>query len=427
MKSIEQLDGVECPYVSDGVVLVVGQYPRKKSLKYSPSHNRNRMKVPLHVALLLALLAGTIASTSNPISAFADTRVVFHDYWNCPTTAADAPAPSSDKDGDGKLDRKYVHIVDSNGNDFQVWCLDHGPGGDYAFYSSKPGEPDRYISGCLLHCGTNSGTFTINGTGPTEQPRVNGTKQFTVNGTLTGYNHTNWVPPDHPTSTDKGKDYHFFYNYTTHEHWKMTTQINATTGKHEIIKAEKLTLLPGTDRTTMDGELAFIAESFPDLAGSTEGMTAAVVPAIFMVSAADIRVTFPTDEALDFRLFYPSQLTVNKFTFDGESKTLILSLPLEHQDYFNIAIPRDLLDHGAEEQFTVLIDDREVEHSEGTTDSYRVISLDLEPTDRQIVITGTYAAPEFGGVAMFIIVAALIAIAMLAVRLKSGSPWRLKS
>lgn len=114
----------------------------------------------------------------------------------------------------------------------------------------------------------NAGSFTItNGTGGImPRPDVNGTKMYVVNGTLSAYNHTNWVPGSHPTSTDRGKDYHFYYNWITGQHLKITTRINATTGEHQIIRVESrlLSLNTTPESELREEESAMLENSFPD-------------------------------------------------------------------------------------------------------------------------------------------------------------------
>ena len=79
-------------------------------------------------------------------SSQADTIYGIPELWNCPPYLQDpitgrlltdpvtgnyipdlsAPLSTEDKDGDGKVDRLYFHIVDSLGRDVQLWCVDHG-------------------------------------------------------------------------------------------------------------------------------------------------------------------------------------------------------------------------------------------------------------------------------------------------------------
>ena len=166
--------------------------------------------------------------------------------WGCPPLEEDetTPIPSFDKDQDGKLDRLYTHIEDNNGNDLQVWCLDHGKHGDFAYYSSAPGREDIWISGCLLICGHNFGGITVtdgsdislNGT------NSNGTRIYQINGTLLTYMHGNWVPKDWPSnSPDKGKDHHFYFNWTS-SLWVHDTTTREPFEKPVIVDSENKTL-----------------------------------------------------------------------------------------------------------------------------------------------------------------------------------------
>ena len=57
--------------------------------------------------------------------AYGDNWVLPKSPWGCPPKEdrPNPPAPTIDKDNDGKPDRLYIHLIDENGNDIQEWCL----------------------------------------------------------------------------------------------------------------------------------------------------------------------------------------------------------------------------------------------------------------------------------------------------------------
>ena len=351
--------------------------------------------------------------------------------WSCPPDSSDrtAPLPSDDKDRDGKLDRKYAHYVDESGRDFQVWCLDHGSTGDYAYYSSAPGRQDAKVSACLLICGQNSGDFTIaNGTGMIiSRPDINGTKQYIMNGTFSGYNHTNWVPTGHPSSPHAGSDYHFYYNWTTGKVTQFTTMINATTGEHKIISAREVILsYSPTQETDSDGEaFALFEESFPSFEGSQViGTEVEEVDPQFIVQRQEIPVMMSASDGVTtpqlFEIFYPSQVGLSQLEFDAASKSLYISMGEQHSSYFNIAIPRTLLDHD-DEQFVVFVDDSSVEYEEKTSPTYRVLTFPINEETQSITITGSYAAPEFPSMMMLLALSVTAIVAFMTIKARSRS------
>ena len=83
-----------------------------------------------------------------------------------------------------------------------------------------------------------------------------------------------------------------------------------------------------------------------------------------------------------------------------------------------LELPREFI--GAEKQdgkddtFIILIDGIEVEYDEKVVHSEsRIITIDFEPNDSKIEIIGTYVVPEFGVVAMVILVTGIVSVIAL--------------
>ena len=348
-----------------------------------------------------------------PLSVYADILQRPLSPWSCPpTSGSGAPPPTINKDDGeeppahvGKLDRLYIHIIDERGNDFQVWCLDHGDTGDYAYYRSELGKTDRRIGGCLLFCGVNDGSMTVsdgakilpNGT------NVNGTKMYLINGTLIAYNHTNWVDPGHPTSGDRGKDHHFFYNWTSSEWQHDRTRIDPTTGRHIIINSTRIIFDPQDNSGSPEVIKKPQQETSKGIVGEESKM-----PTEFGIENYYLYVSEQDGGPATFRIAYPTQVKIENMIFSSEEKSLTMSLPdTEHENYLNISIPRQLIDHD-ESSFLVLVDGEQSEFTEETTFSHRTLTIEVDPYAKEVTIIGTTAIPEFGIFGMVVLIISMI-------------------
>jgi hypothetical protein len=339
-------------------------------------------------------------------SSYADNWVLPLSPWGCPASGSNIPAPSEDKDKDGKPDRKYIHIVDKNGRDIQEWCLDHGPTGDYAYYISSPGKNDTYVGGCLLLCGINDpvivtdGPVTINTVNGTEtidpddgsfRGMINGTITGSVNGTISIFNHTNYVPRN-STSVDAGKNYHFIYNFTSGEAATKITTMVKPNGEHEIIMTEKLAFIPHQtpDGQLMGEELGFLESSFPDFRGSMLPGSRSGTPDVHVLKTENI-----VRDGLTFTIFYSSTTDVDDFTYDPLENSLLIQFPQERafSTITNLSIPRDLLDHRTGERFQILVDGEiEGEFEERTSLTHRTLTIFTNEDTSNLLISGTTKA-----------------------------------
>jgi len=377
--------------------------------------------------LKILLLAGIVAAIFiSPLFVSEDvfaTEIIQRPLspWGCPDTSA--PGPSEDKDGDGKLDRLHIHIEDEHGNDFQVWCLDHSEYGDYGYYSSATGRNDTKVAACKLICGKNDGKLIVSdGAQVILNGTSNGTKTYVVNGTIIGYNHTNWVPHDEPRTTPhKGQDHHFLFNYSSHVYQHDTTRINATTGEHHIIRTESKMISAGPSQ-----EQEFFAftdnlarQSFPAFEGVMEIGSETLVDPQFVILAKEVFIPKENGGPETFIITHPSQVEIEEIMFDVPSKSLLLMLPdHEHEKYVNLSIPKKLLDHADPQKFIVLVDEMPSDYTETATMSHRTLLIPVTSESGSVMITGTTAIPEFGSAVMIILTISIISIIVLSSKTK---------
>ena len=102
-------------------------------------------------------------------------------------------------------------------------------------------------------------------------------------------------------------------------------------------------------------------------------------------------------------------------TIYNDPEALSITLDLINADGGEIVLtlPRDVIDSsidGVDEVFFVLVDGYETEYTEVATDLDRTITIPFVAEASSIEIIGTYVIPEFGTIAMMILVVAIISM-----------------
>lgn len=102
-------------------------------------------------------------------------------------------------------------------------------------------------------------------------------------------------------------------------------------------------------------------------------------------------------------------------TIYNDPEALSITLDLINADGGEIVLtlPRDVIDSsidGVDEVFFVLVDGYETEYTEVATDLDRTITIPFVAEANSIEIIGTYVIPEFGTIAMMILVVAIISM-----------------
>jgi predicted secreted protein with PEFG-CTERM motif len=98
---------------------------------------------------------------------------------------------------------------------------------------------------------------------------------------------------------------------------------------------------------------------------------------------------------------------------DPEALSIIVGLSNAEDGEIILTLPRDVIDStidGVDDTFFVLVDGYEVEYSEVATEVDRTLTIPFSAESNSIEIIGTFVIPEFGTIAMMILVVAIISI-----------------
>lgn len=110
--------------------------------------------------------------------------------------------------------------------------------------------------------------------------------------------------------------------------------------------------------------------------------------------------------------------TVKNMIVDSEIFALIVIVETEDDGAITLDLPRESIDakisDSQDDTFIILIDGVEVPYREITTNSdSRTITIEFEEGDSDIEIIGTFVVPEFGSIALIILVVGIISTIFL--------------
>jgi len=96
-----------------------------------------------------------------------------------------------------------------------------------------------------------------------------------------------------------------------------------------------------------------------------------------------------------------------------ESDSLVVKMNATEQGVLSINLPREIIDAkigDKDDYFYVLVDEEEVDFDEIATPAYRTISVWFSEDTDEIEIIGTFVIPEFGTVALFVLLAGIVSM-----------------
>lgn len=102
-----------------------------------------------------------------------------------------------------------------------------------------------------------------------------------------------------------------------------------------------------------------------------------------------------------------------------ESNSVLIDVESTGSGSLVITLPREVIDatiNGNDEDFFVLVDDEDVDYMETKTNTDRTLSIEFPEGTEQIEIIGTFAIPEFGGIATAVLASAVMFIAVFSVK-----------
>jgi len=120
------------------------------------------------------------------------------------------------------------------------------------------------------------------------------------------------------------------------------------------------------------------------------------------------------DHSLDYEL---TCAEIQSLTPDTENKSLIISIKTDCDGELTITLPKDVIDTD-EEGFFILVDGDETNHKASSLGEFWTLTIPFSYGSEEIEIIGTFVIPEFGTIAMLVLVAAISSIIIISAKNK---------
>jgi predicted secreted protein with PEFG-CTERM motif len=119
-------------------------------------------------------------------------------------------------------------------------------------------------------------------------------------------------------------------------------------------------------------------------------------------------------QGTDFKLTYAiSGGKINQVIPDLDEKSLMVEIESVSNGTLVIKLPREVIDAkfaGEDDSFIVLLDGLDVDFDEVTTGNERTLTIEYPEGTEDIEIIGTYVIPEFGGIAILILMVSVFSV-----------------
>lgn len=111
--------------------------------------------------------------------------------------------------------------------------------------------------------------------------------------------------------------------------------------------------------------------------------------------------------------------TVSSMEVNFDEIALVVKITAEDEGRISLDLPRDYvgaeMQNGRDDVFIILIGGNQAEYTEAVQNTNsRFITVNFEEGDTEITVIGTYIVPEFGAVALAILVAGVLAVTVMA-------------
>ena len=117
------------------------------------------------------------------------------------------------------------------------------------------------------------------------------------------------------------------------------------------------------------------------------------------------------DHVLSYDL---SSANLKNILVQPESNSLVILIDSLDDGSLSIALPRDVIDakseSGLDDSFFILVDGEEALFDETISDTERIISVNFPAGTEQVEIIGTFVIPEFGTIAIMILVVSIVSL-----------------
>ena len=105
-------------------------------------------------------------------------------------------------------------------------------------------------------------------------------------------------------------------------------------------------------------------------------------------------------------------------TPDPENKSLIVEIKTDCDGELKITLPKEVIDTTDEKGFFVLVDGDDVNHDTVIVGEFWTLTIPFSYGSEEIEIIGTYVIPEFGTIAMLVLVTSIGTIVIISARNK---------
>ena len=109
-----------------------------------------------------------------------------------------------------------------------------------------------------------------------------------------------------------------------------------------------------------------------------------------------------------------SSANLKNILVQPESNSLVILIDSLDDGSLSIALPRDVIDakseSGLDDSFFILVDGEEALFDETISDTERIISVNFPAGTEQVEIIGTFVIPEFGTIAIMILVVSIVSL-----------------
>jgi len=120
------------------------------------------------------------------------------------------------------------------------------------------------------------------------------------------------------------------------------------------------------------------------------------------------------DNTVDYNIFCAEVLGM---TPDTENKSLIIEIKTSCDGELEVTLPKDVIDTD-EEGFFILVDGDETNHDAISESESWTLIIPFSEGSEEIEIIGTYVIPEFGTIAVLILITAIASIIMISAKNK---------
>jgi len=139
-------------------------------------------------------------------------------------------------------------------------------------------------------------------------------------------------------------------------------------------------------------------------------------PSSTMISSSSSMKVSNTDLMIGYEITTGKVVSVMP---DVDANSLVVGINTDNAGTITLELPRSVLDakmNNNDDEFFVLVDGEEVTFEESVTKTKRTLTISFPANTEEIEIIGTFVIPEFGTIAVMILVVAIISMIAVSAR-----------